>query len=115
MIGQNESRLDAIKQERGKKYGPVSINHRSIGMGWGGILLQSFMAGRWKPGDPLPPEIVTLMMTFVKASREAYQHTEDNVDDAVNYWRFTEELSEAREFGYEWQGENPGTKTVVEK
>jgi hypothetical protein len=85
--------LDQMKQDRGSDYGPVAQNHRSIGKIWGGIMLQAWGAGRWKPGDDVPAELVTLMMVGVKVSREAYRHKADNVDDGKNYWDFTGELS----------------------
>ena len=87
---------DQLRQERGRDYGPVRENHIAIGMIWGGILLQGFMAGRWIPGEPVPPELVTLMMAGVKASREAFKHKADNVLDARNYLAFTGELAEGK-------------------
>ena len=85
---------EQLRDERGRDYGPVRENHTSIGMIWGGILLQAYTAGRWAPGRPVPPEIATLMMAGVKASREAYRHKADNIPDARNYITFTGELAE---------------------
>lgn len=82
-----------LQQERGQDYGPVEVNHRGIGMHWGAILFQAFTSGRWRPGDAIPPELVTLCMVCVKVNREAYRHKQDNVDDGRNYLRFTGELS----------------------
>jgi hypothetical protein len=87
---------EKLRAERGAKYGPVRQNHRSIGLIWTGILIQ---AG-WTPpsSEPtLPPEKVTLMMTGVKLSREAYQHLPDNIHDGKNYLSFAGELSEEDE------------------
>jgi hypothetical protein len=83
-----------LREDRGAYYGPVATNHISIGMIWGGILTQAVQADKWIPGQPLPARLVTLMMTGVKMSREAFRHKQDNVDDAKVYWDFTKELSE---------------------
>ena len=83
-----------IRQDRGVDYGPVDVNHTSIGHIWGGILMQAIESKRWKAGDPLPAELVTLMMVGVKLSREAFRHKKDNIVDGKNYLDFTGELSE---------------------
>lgn len=85
-----------VREERGKYYGPVQQNHTSIGMIWGGVLMQAGQAGRWMPGEPIPPELVALMMVGVKLSREAFRHKADNGVDAKNYWCFADEISERR-------------------
>jgi hypothetical protein len=83
-----------IREERGSHYGPVECNHLSIGYIWGGLLMQAVESKRWKAGEPIPPELVTLMMVGVKLSREAFKHKDDNIVDGKNYLDFTGELSE---------------------
>jgi hypothetical protein len=56
--------------------------------------MQAIESKRWKAGDPIPAEFVTLMMVGVKLSREAFRHKKDNVVDGKNYLDFTGELSE---------------------
>lgn len=88
--------LGELRKERGSDYGPVFINHSSIGAIWGGVLAQAVAAGRWTAGAVVPPEIVCLMMVGVKLSREAHRHKTDNIDDAQNYLDFVDELSGGR-------------------
>jgi hypothetical protein len=83
-----------IREERGADYGSVECNHSSIGYIWGGLLMQAVESKRWKAGDPIPAELVTLMMVGVKLSREAFKHKNDNIVDGKNYLDFTGELSE---------------------
>lgn len=88
--------ISDIREERGQYYGDVQRNHESIGLIWTGILGQAVMSGRWAHGEPIPPEIVCLMMVGVKLSREAYRHKDDNILDAKNYIDFASELSSDR-------------------
>jgi hypothetical protein len=93
-VGQcKEVPADAIRKERGSRYGDITINHSSIGAIWGGILLQAMSGGRWVPGNTVPPEVVCLMMAGVKLSRESYAHTPDNIVDGKIYLDFVGELS----------------------
>ena len=87
-----EAPLDRLRDDRGKFYGPVLVNHASIGAIWGGVLAQAVAGGRWKAGDVVPPEIVCLMMVGVKLSRESFRHKTDNIDDAQNYLEFADEI-----------------------
>ena len=93
-IGQPETAK--LRQERGEYYGDIRRNHESIGLIWAGILGQAVMAGRWAHGEPIPPEIVCLMMVGVKLSREAFRHKQDNIIDAKNYADFASELAEEK-------------------
>jgi hypothetical protein len=90
----------SLRSERGAFYGPVKSNHDSIGAIWGGILQQAVAGGRWLAGEPLPPEIVCLMMVGVKLSREAFRHKQDNIDDGKVYLDFVGELSRDRRAGF---------------
>ena len=85
--------LKQLRDERGKDYGPVRQNHEAIGAIFDGILHQfgwDFRSKCLKDN----PHIVTLLMSGLKHSREAYKHKRDNIADAHNYLDFTEEIVE---------------------
>ncbi len=82
--------LDRAKKivdgDRQNDYGEPEDNFRVIGEKWGttlGILEES--PPSWKPGEPIPPRIVALMMIDLKTCREAYKPVTDNSIDIAGY------------------------------
>ena len=75
---------EIVEGVRRENYGPPEDNFAWIGIKWGVTL--GIIAGRgWKPGDPVPAEIVALMMVDLKTTRQAFQRNRDNSVDIVGY------------------------------
>ena len=51
---------------------------------WGAIL--SKWARETGGNEPIPPELVPMMMVALKISRQIHRHKMDNIDDGVGYW-----------------------------
>jgi len=92
-----KDKLMAIRESRGEDYGPVKQNHESIGAIFDGILHQ-FGWNFHKKSLKDHPEVVTLLMSGLKHSRESFKHKQDNIDDAKNYLDFTREMAEEEIF-----------------
>ena len=73
--------MDIIK-ERGKDYGPASVNLQRTADLWSAYL-----------GVPITIEQVCICMTLVKISRMAASRKDDNYTDARAYLTLAEDLS----------------------
>lgn len=71
-----------VEGARQKGYGPPEDNFTYIGKKWG-VTLE--ILKDWKPGDPVPPRIVALMMIDLKTCRDAFQPKRDNLTDIAGY------------------------------
>lgn len=78
----NEAVLVDIIKERGKDYGPASVNLQRTADLWSAYL-----------GTPITVEQVCICMTLVKISRMAASRKSDNFTDARAYLTLAEDLS----------------------
>jgi hypothetical protein len=85
VIQDNKCVLDEAKEivdgARQANYGPPEDNFSAIGRKWAVTL---DIIG-WRPGDPIPPRIVALMMIDLKTCRDAFQPKRDNAVDIAGY------------------------------
>lgn len=71
---------EKILEDRGARYGDFDINMYAFTRHVEGIISQAL-----QQKIKLPDRVGPLIMTAAKILREAYMHTEDNIDDGVNY------------------------------
>lgn len=87
-----QSKLDAIKAERGRIYGDPKQSHANIGFAWTGQIQQHY--GIELP-HPLPSWLVEQMMCSLKLQRAARVYHQDNYDDLGNYSMFANDEQRA--------------------
>ncbi len=80
-----------IMDDRAGKYGEPKNNWSAITKGIQGIIESAI--DQPLPKD-LPPQVGPLIMTYVKACREAFRHDADNIIDGRNYFTIAEKTTE---------------------
>lgn len=88
----SDQRLDEIRKERGKQYGPPKLNHDCIAMAWRGVLC----ARNQNTDLELTAQDVATMMLFLKGVRwsQPFEVSQDSYDDGGNYLRFANEFDD---------------------
>ncbi len=81
-----------VREDRGKKYGDIKMNHTNIANAWHAILCSHYQ----KDLPKIPPHVVCLMFSAFKMVRAAipFDYSSDDYIDGRNYMDFAEETDE---------------------
>lgn len=85
--GEKSQSVSDVLVERGKKYGDMTVGHRTLGLIWTGMIENHFQI---QLPHPISGELVALMNVAMKLNRESFAYQEDNYLDARGYLAIAE-------------------------